>query len=317
MNDASRAIRANLGAFGAGRLLLLDVPLDPDLATELPDHVALGSEAPAAPPWTSLEEPVAAAIVVASRARRRLACLLQLAASRIVPGGSVTLVASNTGAGGSFAELAVLGAIERLEPKAHHRVGRVAVPSPPAFTIEDWRTQARIATPVGELTLVWYPGVFAEGHLDPASELLLEHLPAEAGSSLDIGTGCGVLLAALAMRSQVAAGSEIDHFAALATRETLHANGLDAEVAIGALPDVPETGFDLVVSNPPFHAGARTTTATANTLLRAGFETLSRDGVMLVVANRFLPYDRVLEPLGAVDVLAEDSRYRIWRAWRH
>jgi 16S rRNA (guanine1207-N2)-methyltransferase len=320
VNDAVRAIRANQDALGDGPLLLLDVPPDQGLLGELPEHVVLASEATGGePPWTEPPWPCRGALVVASRSRRRLACLLQIAASRLEPGGTITLVASNTGAGGALAELATLGAVRRLAPKAHHRVAQVVITEPPSFDLADWRTSARTETPVGPLNLVWYPGVFAEGHLDPASSMLMEHLPEHAGRSLDIGTGCGVLLAALAMRSERAEGSEVDHFAARATLDTLEANDLPMHGTLsGRLPDVApdETGFDLIVSNPPFHAGARTTTATANALIRDAFGVLTDDGQFLLVANRFLPYDRVFDEVGACEIIAEDGRYRVWRAWR-
>jgi 16S rRNA (guanine1207-N2)-methyltransferase len=321
--DSVRALLANADAMGRGPVVLFDMPFDPEIEAifeSSPDFrfsQADRSHPNSPAPWVPASAPSSVAIVVAPRSRKRLACLLQMAAATLAPGGQLVLIASNTGARGAISELGDLGPVEKLAPKAHHRVAQVIIDLPPRFELADWRTSETIETPAGALALVWYPGVFAEGHLDPASELLLSNLPAATGNALDLGTGCGVLLAALAQAGNRVWGSEVDHFARQATNETMSANGLVIEeLTADAIPAGPEDGFDLIVTNPPFHAGRKTTTATAVDLITQGFLRLSAEGQMLIVANRFLPYDRTLSQLGSFEVVTEDSRYRIWRAWR-
>ncbi len=75
--------------------------------------------------------------------------------------------------------------------------------------------------------------------------------------------------------------------------------------------------FDLVLSNPPFHQGTDVNTATAQRIVREAFGVLRPGGCLWIVANRFLPYDRVLgDTFGSVATLADDGRYRVLEALR-
>jgi len=70
--------------------------------------------------------------------------------------------------------------------------------------------------------------------------------------------------------------------------------------------------FDLVLSNPPFHQGVDVMTATAHQIVREAYDVLKSDGRLLVVANRFLPYDRTIaDVFGAARVVAETTRFYV------
>ncbi|RMF33674.1 MAG: MFS transporter, partial [Alphaproteobacteria bacterium] len=53
--------------------------------------------------------------------------------------------------------------------------------------------------------------------------------------------------------------------------------------------------FDAVVSNPPFHAGRRAEPELGTRFIEAASRLLDRKGTAHFVANRHLPYERVLE----------------------
>lgn len=75
----------------------------------------------------------------------------------------------------------------------------------------------------------------------------------------DLGCGGGTLLLLLARRAEGLAltGVEIDPDAAACGRENLRANGLRGEILTADLREkglLPNEGFDLVISNPPYFA---------------------------------------------------------------
>jgi len=83
----------------------------------------------------------------------------------------------------------------------------------------------------------------------------------------DLGCGGGTLLLLLARRegSLSLTGVELDEAAARTARENLARNGLAGEIITGDLRQklLPNEGFDLAVSNPPWFALSAGTTAGA------------------------------------------------------
>lgn len=103
----------------------------------------------------------------------------------------------------------------------------------------------------------------------------------------DLGCGGGTLLLLLARRESALSltGVELDPDAAQAARENLARNGLTGEIVTGDLQKVPlpNEGFELAVSNPPWfplHAGAAAGAARSE-------EALTLDG-LCAAANRLL-----------------------------
>lgn len=326
MSDLARAV---LGATPTdpGRMLTLDL-WDPAIQEAFPDaehrvtilppgRSSLGFQVP----WQPTDEPFPAAMLYAPKSRDRLRMLLLLVSSLVVEGGPITLVAPKRGAGGAMTEFAELGSVRKLEPRAHHKLASVSNPRPVPFRLTDWETRAEVQTPDGPLTCVWYPGVFAAGRLDEGTRLLLEHLPAAGRHGMDLGTGCGVVLAFLSRRGFNACGFDADRFAVEATARTIEANnglgstlGWDTRIK-GHPQGDPEDACDLIASNPPFHAGLDTTTDAARALLTEAGQYLATDGQLIIVANRFLPYERDLgKTYAEVRSLADDGRFRVWSA---
>ena len=103
-------------------------------------------------------------------------------------------------------------------------------------------------------------GVFASHGLDPGTGLLIEHLAiGDRARVLDLGCGwgaVGVAAAKLAPRGSVVL-TDVNRRAARLAVENLARNGIrNAEVRVGRLfAPVAEERFDLIATNPPFHAG--------------------------------------------------------------
>ena len=171
------------------------------------------------------------------------------------------------------------------------------------------------------LTAVSLPGVFSHGRLDPGTELLLEHLePGSFRRALDWGCGCGVIgafLAAAGPKARVDL-ADIDAMALEASRRTLSANGLQNARVQGSVGfSRLQAPWDLIAANPPFHRGAGRDRGPAETLLREAPSRLGKGGRLVLVANAFLPYERLLRSgFGSVRSLCEGEGYKVLEAVR-
>ncbi len=107
--------------------------------------------------------------------------------------------------------------------------------------------------------LVSEPGLFAAGGLDDGTRLLMESVTVEDGARvLDLCCGCGPLgtYAALTADSSVTLTDD-DARAVACARETLDENDVTGDVyTADAVSGVRGSTFDLVLSNPPTHAGS-------------------------------------------------------------
>ncbi|MDW7747821.1 class I SAM-dependent methyltransferase [Halomonas sp.] len=173
------------------------------------------------------------------------------------------------------------------------------------------------------IRLVSHPGVFGHGKLDDGTRLLLEQLPAclakkgeVLGEVLDVGCGDGILAAWLARRGARVTAVDVSHFAVEATRRTMEANDLQGEVlASDVYSALGERRFDAIVSNPPFHQERAIDYGPAGRLILEAPDHLRLGGQLILVANAFLPYPDLLErAFGAFEVLADDRRFRVYRA---
>ncbi|MGI5916368.1 MAG: methyltransferase [Anaerolineae bacterium] len=161
------------------------------------------------------------------------------------------------------------------------------------------------------------PGVFSWEHLDAGTRLLLEHTPIHVTDRvLDVGCGYGIIgiHAARIAHKGHATLVDVDALACQSARASLEANGIrHADVIIGdGLKAVGDRHYTLILSNPPFHSGHRVTLNIAETFVRDAYTALEPRGRLVIVANRFLPYDRIMnEVFGAVTTLAQTSRFHL------
>lgn len=170
------------------------------------------------------------------------------------------------------------------------------------------------------LRIASLPGVFSHGRLDDGTRMLLEAVPDLPGPLLDVGCGAGILGAWYASRgSGPVTLVDADALAVESARRTLALNGLQGHVAAGDVypPTAASTPFVSIVSNPPFHQGSATDDRVTATLIAGAPARLARGGTLTLVCNRFIPVpDRLDRAFGSHHILADDGRYRVYRAVR-
>lgn len=245
------------------------------------------------------------------------------------PGGMVLAAGANDA--GIKPQLADLGDLF-VRPvdegyRRKHRFARFVAPaalSPmPTWGIRDGvlpGTRAEFAVPIGgeAVSFSTQAGVFSWDRLDDGTALLLRHLGEVSGKRvLDVGCGIGVIgCAAGLMGANDVAMTDVNLIAVELAARNAAAQHVPAHVVASDVYDrVPGRPFDLIASNPPFHRGKRVDGTVADRLIRESPLHLAPDGRLLLVANRFLPYDAVMaEVFGRVQIVAETRAFRVIEA---
>ncbi|MCI4325723.1 MAG: methyltransferase [Thermoplasmata archaeon] len=165
-------------------------------------------------------------------------------------------------------------------------------------------------------------GVFGSSGLDPGTALLIECLGVRPSDRvLDLGCGWGPVgvAAAKAAPEGRTVLTDVNRRAIALARRNVRRNGVEnAEVRPGSLfAPVGEERFDLIASNPPFHAGRELVLR----LLTEAPEHLTDDGRLLIVGKgsqgiRFYQEWLAEHWAKSVEVLARGGGYRVVEARR-
>ncbi|RFC68608.1 MULTISPECIES: class I SAM-dependent methyltransferase [Mesorhizobium] len=167
------------------------------------------------------------------------------------------------------------------------------------------------------------PGMFSHDRIDVGSRLLADRLPAGLhGVTADFCAGWGYLSAVLAESSKF---SRIDLYEAdYASVEAARRNMARLASAQGTnfhwcdlTAERVERIYDLIVMNPPFHAGRAADPALGQALIRAAASALKPRGKLFMVANRGLPYEAILKTqFHACETIADEKGFRVYAATR-
>ncbi len=210
---------------------------------------------------------------------------------------------------------------------AYRDHNRIAVATKgPTSQLPTWATEPGIApgtftefsTAIAgqRLTISSLPGVFSFDHLDAGTALLLQHLKVQSTERvLDIGCGWGAIgLAAAVMGATQVDLVDSNLLAVAATQRTIANTGYTNLRALpsDALSAVADQRYDLIVTNPPFHAGKPINYDAATAFIAGAQTLLTSGGRLLLVANAFIRYERVMRAMFPhVEVVAEDRRYHL------
>ena len=254
------------------------------------------------------------------RSSLEAAMLLHAAAARVEDGASIHLFgASDEGIRSAAKHFpAGTGEVRAVLIKRHCRVlvATREAPPPRADGLDSWQTLVPIDWGDGTRQWTFYPGVFAHGRLDPATALLIGCLPrVPAGARiLDFGAGTGPLAAAALERGGDGAEAVLldpDAISLAAAARNVPAGsrvlGRDFSAVSGP--------FDLVVSNPPIHAGKSQSLRTVEALVQEAPRVLAPGGELAVVAQRRLPVgDLMGRSFKRVRAVADRGPFRVWTA---
>jgi 16S rRNA (guanine1207-N2)-methyltransferase len=268
-----------------------------------------------------------AVLLLAPKGRALARHLLLAAVDALAPGGTLYLAgAKSVGIKSMLADaFFLLGPALRSAYGGGCRLGTFArpaalpeLPAPfrqPGIAPGTWYTwQASVGG--RSYGIASRPGVFSWQEVDPATRLLLEQLDAGAPRRIvDVGCGYGIIGMVLASRWPGAEVTlvDVDALACDCARETLRLNGVqNAQVVQGDLLRELPGAYDLIVANPPFHSGQAVSLMAAQVLVAESRERLCPGGRLVLVANRFLPYDHLLQAaFGHVRTVAATPQYRV------
>jgi len=210
--------------------------------------------------------------------------------------------------------------VAKLDTARHCALYEASAPLPTAaFDLDDYAEEQRIEAFGRSLSLCSLPGVFAHGRVDTGTTLLLQALEplAVTGRVLDFACGNGVIGLSLLTREPALEMTLLDTSALAleASRRSLRLNGLQARVlASDGLTGV-DGAFDWIVSNPPFHRGVDNDLDIAAGFFDRAGTFLRRDGRIVVVFNRHLPYARWMrERFRSVEPLVQGREFTVMMA---
>ena len=171
------------------------------------------------------------------------------------------------------------------------------------------------------LKVVSYPGVFAHGRLDNGTALLLQTLSTIKleGDVLDFACGAGIIGSCIGATHANTSLTLLDTsaLALKACSDTLAANQLNGTIRASDGLSELSGSFDVVVSNPPIHTGARTDSRLGVRLLESVHEHIRPGGKLILVANVHLPYENWLKTcFRRFEELAANENYKVIAAIR-
>lgn len=261
-----------------------------------------------------LHAPITGAIVLLPRAKAEALHLIAQAVAA-APKGWIVVDGQKTDGIESIAkQIAKAVPLAGTYSKSHGKTIWFEASQAPGF--ETWLAQpARIE---GEYLTA--PGVFSADGIDPASAMLLEHLPRDvSGSVVDLGAGWGYLSAEYLKRAPSLSSVHLveDNAAAL---ECARENVKDARAQFhwgDALTWRPPEPVQTIIMNPPFHKSRNAEPSLGIAFIDAAARLLKPGGRLFMVANAHLPYEAALEKnFTNVDLLARSTRFKVFSAER-
>ena len=242
-------------------------------------------------------------LILPGKSRDEILAWFAIARARLKPGGRIVVAMPNT-AGAARFEKELGKATGNIRSIQKHKCRAFQVIDDGAWNERLFGEWSLLGAPrvIPETKLITQAGIFSSQHIDPGSQLLADYLPANlSGRVADLGAGWG-FLSDNALRVCSKIGSldlyEADRRALDCAKVNLAAHA--RELAFhwhDVTQGIPER-YDVILMNPPFHTGQATDVDLGRAFLTSAAAALRRGGRLLLVANRQLPYESVLDSLG-------------------
>ncbi len=263
-------------------------------------------------------------LLLPPRQREEARALLAHAVARCAPGGTVVAcIANDEGAKSGESDLKALAGLSGTLSKHHCRVywTSIAAATTDAALLATWSV-LDVPRSIADGRFYSRPGLFAWDRIDPASALLASLLPGDLhGRAADLGAGYGYLSAELLQRCPGIVA--LDLYEAEARALALAKRNLEpfsSRVALGfhwhdVAAGLPQ-GYDIIVSNPPFHAHGRSDRPDiGRAFIAAAAQALNPGGRLWLVANRHLPYEQALDAgFASVRTLGQANGFKVVEA---
>lgn len=261
------------------------------------------------------------ALVIGTKSRLESEIYLARASDALKTGGTLVVAAGNKeGAGRLKTMLQSLGFTDIAEAsKNKARVCWARKENVAQDVLDNWLAQD------GEREIadgfLSRPGVYGWDKIDKGSAVLAEYLPGDLkGHGADFGCGYGYLARAVLAKNKKA--KSLDFIDADARAIVLcEKNIADFDIKTqGRWLDltVPHQDlancYDWIVMNPPFHEG-KTDSDIGISFIKSAHRALRRKGVLWMVANNQLPYERVLgEQFWSIESVYTGGGFKVFRA---
>lgn len=256
-------------------------------------------------------------LVLPGKSRDETMLWFAMAWERLQPGGRLVVAMPNTAGAGRFEkELAHaagnIASLQKHKCRAFHAVKEAE------WNVEifdAWRVLGGFRK-IADSGYVTTAGIFSADHVDPGSRLLAAHLPANLrGTVADLGAGWGYLTDCALHRCPAIESIDLyeaDRRALACAERNLERHEKTIRYCWADVTCGLEQVYDAILMNPPFHTGQATDVDLGQSFLRVAGEGLRRGGRLMVVANRQLPYEAVLDGMRmAWRKVAEDATYKL------
>lgn len=174
------------------------------------------------------------------------------------------------------------------------------------------------------LSISQYPGVFSAKGLDIGTKTLLDYLNPNLNNLiknnqniLDVCSGSGVIGLYLKAKNNSLNLTFADIYANALESVKINSqnNNLDARVIPSDMLDSTDK-YDLIIANPPFHAGVNVVLEATLKLFRTAKDHLNNNGQLIIVANSFLPYtDYLKQYFETVNIVHSTPKFKIYQAF--
>lgn len=257
-------------------------------------------------------------LVQATRSKEETLGNIALANDHCAPGGIVLVNGDKTdGIDSLLKQVRAVCPVEGNLSKSHGKVFWFAKAAENSI-FSQWRQTCEPAELIpGFLTA---PGMFSHGRVDPGSAKLAPYITRFAkGRVADLGAGWGYL-AAQALAVQAVAHLDLfeaENLSLEAARKNISDERAGFHWCDVTTINSPELPYDVALCNPPFHVSRAADPGLGAQFIAAAARILKPNGVLLMVANRQLPYEGVLDQhFRYWEMLEQDGVYKVFVAQR-